>query len=118
MIMNENQKEILLTWVRSRQVSETITVNAFKRESIRIFNDMVIAMTQLFYKETEISAKVVEEFLKQKYFTSKEATKRQMDRIIGQKVFEYDPISKTFRLPLFLVETLLQKEEQKEELIK
>jgi len=105
--MQRTQEQIdqIKMWISNKMVSEGITSNKLKKESIKIYNKTLVQMANYFSAQEFLPLVVVRKYIMMEFMTSETSAKRYIDRIIYNNVFNYNIEQKIF----YLHDDLLKK---------
>ena len=103
MELTQEQKDKVMMWITSNLFSDAGIKNVFKKDSIRLHNQILIMMAKHLAVKTFVTEETILNWIMREFFTIKPTAKRYIERIIAKEVFVFDEMKKEFYLPKQIV---------------
>lgn len=96
---NNQQQDHIMIWIGQNMCEENSFTNTFKKNSLRLYNSILLEMAKVLCKNDYVQEKIVQDRIMNKFFCSRETARRYTDRIKTSKIFKYDETIKSYLLP-------------------
>lgn len=93
----------LKDFLESKIVDDSFTSNYQKKEFLKRFNKLIFDMGINLKEHKTLSYNSVLKYIKTIYLLSDYSARKYLEFVINRKVFEYNPIEKTFSLPDYVI---------------